>query len=162
MRAIPLSGQAVNLLAAWQSAAPEECPYVFMEQGRWEYYWQEVSAGRWETGRDLVNNVLRRYKTICRRAGIGPYTIHDLRRFCITNWAQDLPIHVVQQLAGHSDIKTTQQFYLSVREDDVAKAQKIQTDLLGEIPIGDPTDQILTNSGQKRRFSGRKVFLAKK
>ena len=32
----------------------------------------------------------------------------------------------------------------------------------GEIPIGDPTDQILTNSGQKRTFSGRKVFRAKK
>lgn len=154
MRAIPLSDQAVNLLAAWQSAAPEECPYVFMEHGRWEYYRQEVSQGRWETGRDLVNNVLRRYKTICRRAGVGPYTIHDLRRSCITNWARDLPIHVVQQLAGHSDIKTTQQFYLSVREDDVAKAQKIQTALLGKIPIGDPTDQLLTNSGQKRVFPG--------
>jgi integrase len=29
----------------------------------------------------------------------------------ITNWAQKLPIQVVQQLAGHSDISTTRKYY---------------------------------------------------
>jgi len=162
MRAIPLSDHAVNLLAAWQSVAPEECPYVFMEHGRWEYYRQEVSEGRWETERDLVNNVLRRYKTICRRAGVGPYTIHDLRRSCITNWARNLPIHVVKQLAGHSDIKTTQQFYLSVQPDDLSKAKAVQGEMLKNIPQANPTDPKLTHLGQKRVFSGRKVFPVKK
>ena len=155
MRTIPLPEQAVNLLAAWQSVAPEGCPYVFMEQGRWEFYRERVAGGRWRPGQHLMNNMLRRFKTLCRRAGVGLCTIHDLRRSCITNWAQHLPIHVVQQLAGHSSIETTRQFYLSVQVDDVRKAQAVQTSLLGEIPIGDPTDQIVTNSGQKRCFPGR-------
>ena len=56
--------------------------------------------------------------------------------------------HVVQQLAGHSSIKTTQQYYLSVQEDDLEKARRVQSAVL-EV---DPTDQILTNSGQNGRF----------
>jgi integrase len=116
----PLPHQAVSLLATWQSIAPEGCPYVFMEQERWDYYRQTAAEGKWRPGQDLVNNVLRRFQTLCRRAGAGPYTIHELRRSCITNWAKKLPIHVVQQLAGHSDIQTTRRFYLSVQSQDVA------------------------------------------
>jgi integrase len=152
MRAIPLPEQAVNVLSAWQAVAPEQCPYVFMEAGRWQYYRQQVVERRWRQGCDLVNNMLRRFKTICRMAGVGPFTIHDLRRSCITNWAQRLPIHVVQQLAGHSDIKTTQQFYLSVQPEDVDKAKAIQASLLGDVVASGPTDQLLTNSGRKREF----------
>jgi integrase len=154
MRAIPLPKQAVDLLAAWQAAAPEGCPYVFMEPGRWEYYRDHVSLGQWKVGQDLVNNLLRRFKTMCRKAGVGPYTIHDLRRSCITNWAKTRPIHVVQQLAGHSDIKTTQQFYLSVQPEDVKKAKGIQESVLGNILTSAPTDQLLTNSARKRVFPG--------
>ena len=155
MRTIPLPQQAISLLAAWQSVAPEKCPYVFMEDNRWKFYCEAVLGGQWAEGRDLVNNVLRRFKTLCRQAGVGPYTLHDLRRSCITNWAQCLPMHVVQQLAGHSDIKTTQQYYLSVRPEDVAKAQEVQQSLLGNIPSADPTDQKMTNSGRKRVFPGK-------
>jgi len=152
MRSVPLPEQAVSLLAAWQAAAPEECPYVFMEHGRWEYYRRQVSEGRWRSGLDLVNNLLRRFKTICRRAGVGPYTIHDMRRSCITNWARRLPIHVVQQLAGHSEIQTTETYYLSVHEDDLAKARKVQSELVGELPESRPTDTKLTQKGQNRGF----------
>ena len=95
---------------------------------------------------------------MCRRAGVGPYTVHDLRRSCITNWAKHLPIHVVQQLAGHSDIKTTQQFYLSVQPDDLSKAQAQQEALLTGIPTADLTDPKLTHLSQERSFLGRKVF----
>lgn len=157
LRTLPLPKQAIVLLARLQAIAPLECPYVFMDSDRWRYYRERVEERSWSSGRDLVNNALRRFKTICRRANVGPLTIHDLRRSCISNWARHLPIHVVQQLAGHSDIKTTQQFYLSVRSEDVQKAQRIQQKLIGLVAAV-ATDQKVTNSGQKREFPKRKVF----
>lgn len=72
---------------------------------------------------------------------MGPFTIHDLRHSCTTNWAAHLQIHVVQQLAGHSDIKTTQQFYLSVRPEDVAKAKMVQQSVVGQVSPAGATDQ---------------------
>lgn len=157
MRVIPLSDQAVNLLAAWQSVSPENCPYVFMVQERWDYYRKQVSEKRWTEGQDLVNNLLRRLKTICRRAGVLLYSFHDLRRSCITNWAKYLPIHVVQQLAGHSDIRTTQKYYLSVQSEDIKKAQLVQSKLLRKIPASDLTDPLLTHSPQKRAFPAKRT-----
>ena len=41
--------------------------------------------------------------------------MHDLRRSYCTNLAGAVPMHVVQELAGHSDIRTTRQFYLRVQ-----------------------------------------------
>ena len=161
MRTIPLPEQAVGLLATWQSVAPEECPYVFMDQGRWGYYRRQVELGRWVSDRDLVNNVLRRFKTLCRKAKVSPYTIHDMRRSCLNNWAKHLPIHVVKELAGHSDIKTTQQFYLSVQPEDISRAQKVQELVVGKIPENDMTDPKLTHSTEKRSFPGKRGFLQK-
>jgi integrase len=158
LRVVPMPKQAIDLLATCQTTAPLECPYVFMDGGRWAYYREEVEHGRWNGGCDLINNILRRFKTICRQAGVGPFTIHDLRRSCISNWARHLPIHVVQQLAGHSDIKTTQQFYLSVRSEDIQKAQRVQQKLIGTVVAVAATDQKVTNSAQKREFPKRKVF----
>ncbi|MGB2755698.1 MAG: site-specific integrase [Phycisphaerae bacterium] len=62
---------------------------------------------------------------------MAKFTFHDLRRTCITNWAKHLPVHVVRKLAGHSDIKTTQRYYLSVQEDDLEKARVVQSEVLG-------------------------------
>jgi len=157
MRTIPLPEQAVSLLAAWQSISPENCPYVFMVQERWDYYRKQVSEKKWRQGQHLVNNLLRRFKTLCRKASLPQYSIHDLRRSCITNWAKHLPIHVVQQLAGHSDIRTTQKYYLSVHEEDIKKAQQVQTRLLGEIPTSDLTDPKVTHSSQIRALPGSKT-----
>ena len=52
---------------------------------------------------------------------------------------------MVQKLAGHSDIKTTQAYYLSVQQDDLEKARRVQAAILR----GEPTDQQLTNSAAK-------------
>jgi integrase len=156
-RLIPLPEQVMTLLATWQSLAPEKCPYVFLDEGRWEFYRQKVSVDQWRAGQDLMNNLLRRFRTICRRAGVALYTIHDFRRSCITNWAKKLPLHVVQKLAGHSDIKTTQMYYLSIQSEDLRKAQQVQAQMLKKIPQDDLTDQKLTNSGQKRAFPGKKA-----
>ena len=118
-----------------------------MDKDRWAYYRRQVEAKAWRPGQDLVNNRLRRFKTLCRRAGVGPYTLHDLRRSCITNWARALPTHVVQQLAGHSDIQTTETYYLSVQEDDLAKARRVQGELVGRILKGTGLTHSLTHCG---------------
>jgi integrase len=161
MRSIPLPPQAISLLATLQGISPRGCPYVFLEPGRWEYYRSTVEQGRWGPHRDLANNQLRRFQTLCRRAGVEEFTVHDLRRSCITNWAKKLPIHVVQQLAGHSDIQTTRQFYLSVQAEDMARAQALQAEVLAVIPQGDLTDPKLTHFAPKRAFPGRQGRKAK-
>ncbi len=155
MRVIPLPEQTINLLTSWQSVAPENCPYVFMEHERWDFYQEKVKAGTWNKGQSLVNNILRRFKTLCRRAKVKIYSIHDLRRSCITNWAKSLPVHVVQLLAGHSDIKTTQTYYLSVQEEDIKKAQSVQSKMVGKIPETDLTDPKVTHFGKIRAFPSK-------
>lgn len=146
LRAIPLAEQAAGLLTAWQTVAPQNCPYVFMDQGRWDYYRPLVEQKKWRVGNDTMNNILRKFKTLCRQAKVDNYTVHDLRRSCITNLAKRLPIHVVQQLAGHGDISTTRQYYLSVQDEDVRKAQEVQNAVLGPVPAEDLTDPKLTHS----------------
>jgi len=41
---------------------------------------------------------------------------------CITDWANHFPAHVVKQWAGHSDLDTTDRYYLQVSEADYEKA----------------------------------------
>lgn len=126
LRTIPLPEQTIALLTAWQSVAPERCPYVFMEPPQWKYYCQCLRSGTWRSGQDLTNNALRRFQTLCRRGGVS-----------------------------HSDIRTPQRYYLSVQPEDINRAQAIQAAIVGEIPRADLTDPKVTHSRQKRVFSGR-------
>ncbi len=54
-----------------------------------------------------------RFSEICERAGVRPIHFHGLRHTCLTNLAngygmkEALSILKVQQIAGHSDLKTT-------------------------------------------------------
>jgi len=73
----------------------------------------------------VVNNIARDFGVIRLHAGVAKRTLHDLRRSAITNWAQKLPIQVVQQLAGHSDISTTRKYYLAVRSEDLDFSGKL-------------------------------------
>lgn len=95
----------------------------------------------------LLNNMMRGMEVIRRRAAVKSFTLQDLRRSCITNWAQVLPKHVVQKLAGQSDIKTTQRHYLAVREIGLEKARQFQSEILRT----DLTDPKLTHF---RKISG--------
>jgi len=54
---------------------------------------------------------------------------------------------MVQQLAGHSDIRTTQKYYLSIQSEDIKKAQRVQSKLLGKIPASDLTDPLGPKTG---------------
>jgi integrase len=156
MRTIPLPEQTVQMLKAWREVAPQDCTYVFMTDWRWCYYRCQIQKSQWTDGKDLINGVLNRFKRLCAKVGVGPYTIHDIRRSCITNWARHLPIHVVRQLAGHSDIKTTQRYYLSVQPEDMSRVRMLQASLLSEVVTAHPADPKLTHVGVETAPGGAK------
>jgi integrase len=64
------------------------------------------------------------------KASLSKLSLHDLRRSAITNWPQRLPILVVQQLAGHSDMATTREYYTTVRPEDMAAASSIVNEIV--------------------------------
>lgn len=129
-RVLPVPVEVMQLLANLQAELPEGSVYVFVPTERVKHIQRAIRAGTWKDESPLLNNLNRRLRVLIKRANIPPLTYHDLRRTCITNWARHLPIHVVRKLAGHSDLKTTQQYYLSVQEDDLEKARMVQSRIL--------------------------------
>lgn len=134
-RVVPLSEEATRLLANIQAESEEGFPYVFISPKRLRRIKQREQAGRWNARSEVVNNLGRDFTVVRCRARIEPCTLHDLRRSAITNWAQHLPIQVVQQLAGHSDISTTRKYYLTVRPEDMASANRVLDDILESAKI---------------------------
>ena len=124
-------------MANLQADLAEGIPYVFLPAWRWHRIWQMRRAGRWKEGQDLINNFVRNYHKLREEAGVAECTLHDLRRSSITNWAKVLPIYVVQKLTSHSDIKTTQKYYLAVQEEDLEMARRVQSKIL-ESNLTDP------------------------
>ncbi len=135
-RVVPVSAEAIQLLANMQAESNEGFPYVFISVTRLKQIRQRQRAGRWNPRSDVVNNLGRDFGTLLRRAGVEPCTLHDLRRSAITNWAQHLPIQVVQQLAGHSDISTTRKYYLTVRPEDMASANRVLEKIMDSATTG--------------------------
>ena len=108
-------------------------PYVFVSPKRLERIKERRKIGKWNPRSALVNNLTRDFNVIRRRANVADCNIHDLRRSAITNWAQRLPIQVVQTLAGHSNIATTRKYYLAVRSEDFTAAGELLNSILAKI-----------------------------
>jgi len=70
------------------------------------------------------DNIHRDIAAIVRRSGLPRYgkPLHTLRKSCLTDWAGRFPMHTVKEWAGHSNIATTQKFYLKVSAGDYTKA----------------------------------------
>ena len=47
-----------------------------------------------------------------------------------TNLAGAVPLHVVQELAGHSDIRTTRKHYVKVRDEQIDLARRALEDVM--------------------------------
>lgn len=121
-RVVPMSDETASLLAEMQADAAEGHPYVFIAPKRLERILWRRDRGKWHSRSEPINNIARDFTQIRIAAKVNKCTIHDLRRSAITNWAQELPIQVVQTLAGHSSITTTRKYYLAVRPEDLDAA----------------------------------------
>ena len=93
---------------------------------------QRQIIGNWNPQSEIINNLYKNFQITNCRAGVAKCTLHDLRRSAITNGAQLLTIQVVQQLAGHSDISTTIEYYLIVRREDLEYANKVLNSILAK------------------------------
>jgi integrase len=131
-RSVPMPDKTSHHLASLQLESAEECPYIFILPQRLELIKNRLENDNWSGVNSLRNNLNRDFDVVRCRAGVAKCTLHDLRRSAITNWSQALPIQVVQQFAGHSNISTTRKYYLAVREEDVRKAGNYINKLLSE------------------------------
>jgi len=59
-----------------------------------------------------------------------PYVFISPEHSAVTSWAQELPMQVAQQLAGHLHLVTTRKYYLSVRSEDLVSANKLLNRML--------------------------------
>jgi len=131
-RVVPMSDQRYQLLVDIQVQSREGHPYVFISPARLKRTKERRTTGKRNPRSELVNNLTRDFNVIRRRANVAGCTIHDFRRSAITNWAQRLPIQVVQALAGHSNIATTKKYYLAVRSEDFATAIELLNCILAK------------------------------
>lgn len=131
-RSIPMPKQVADALAEWQVKAPEGVPFVLLSEARYVALRQSWAlcrsrlprggakkAREWQN-RDVINNVLRSVKGHARKAGLkltAPITVHTFRKSYGQNHADNgTPMHVLQQLMGHSNIATTRTFYIQVAD----------------------------------------------
>ena len=91
------------------------------------FAWTSRRAGR----KSHVAAMSSAFAQICREAGLvdadgrHKYTLHDLRRTCITEWLRGgLDIANVKEMAGHEDLKTTLRHYAAVKSEIQAAAAR--------------------------------------
>ncbi len=123
-RVVPVPRQAMNLLTELQLTATEGQVYVFV-----------IAKGPNAGKPVLRNNTWRDFGVVRRRACVPSCSLHDLRRGFCTNLSSAVPMHVVQELAGHSDIRTTRRFYLKV-EPKLMKAAREALEVTLEVGNG--------------------------
>ncbi|MHC4122441.1 MAG: tyrosine-type recombinase/integrase [Planctomycetota bacterium] len=149
-RIIPLPKLTLDLLTQLYSEAMENIPFVLMDkQGcqRIRDKWQKCKErGREWLNRYWMNNVIKKFHRREKRAEIKTegkkLTVHILRKCCIQNWANSVPMNVVKELAGHSSIETTNLFYSTVDEHHLKAAAAVGDNLLN----GKLTDHKMTIS----------------
>ncbi len=129
-RIVPVSEDALKLLIDMQVNTPEGHPYIFISPKRLKRVLERIDEGSWHDRIEVINGMSRDFEVIRENARVTKCTLHDLRRSAITNWADKLPFQTVHKLAGHKSVKTTMDFYLSVRQEDYQKANNILNEMI--------------------------------
>ncbi len=129
-RQIPIPNHTMLIVDEWLRDRPGGSPLILISPERYrrllERWRPHQRQGLPWLNDYLANNLIRDFRIHARRAGIDDadkLTIHTLRKSCGTNWAAHLPMHVVKELMGHSDISTTSEFYTTVDDELADKAR---------------------------------------
>lgn len=75
-----------------------------------------------QSGRVGIRAVDNRIRKLCNRAGIPEKSAHDIRRtYASTLFNNDVPVEVIRQMMGHSDIQTTFGYIYNVNGEEQTK-----------------------------------------
>jgi len=134
-RTVPLTDALADDLAKLQQTRPDGYPYLLVPPGRYEYIQGHLRPkGKWTLSNPrnkVISNFKKCFDAILAKAHVQHGTFHDLRKTAITSWfRQGLSEHDVMTLAGHSNFRTTHQFYLAVADDLVDRARVASTEFL--------------------------------
>jgi integrase len=100
-RVVPITRPLAGLLATLGSTKPNAYAATTSQGGPWGQH-----------GLD------RAFKRIIARLGLKGWSVYCLRHYAITSWLRaNVPVHVVQRMAGHSNLSTTQRYAHYVRAD---------------------------------------------
>lgn len=103
---------------------------MFLRLHRIAWIAAKREAGSWREWQSIVNNVNKNFQRRASHAGVENITLHDLRRSAITHWSRKLSVPIVKELAGHADVKTTLQYYVSIRAEGMAEARDFTANAL--------------------------------
>ncbi len=124
-RTVPVPLKTIDVLTRLHVEADEGTEFVFIPPERISWIRAKREAGTLNEGQAVINNLDRDFKRLARAADVPNASLHDLRRSAISHWARKLAAPIVQELAGHADIKTTQQYYVTIRAEDLAEARDV-------------------------------------
>lgn len=132
-RVLPLSSDLIARLTVWKVKAGNT-PYVFLGIPRIRAISSRIARATWRQNEVPVSSLHPPFRTIQKRAkallakrrGVEVQEVawrlgtpHDLRDTYIMVLANNgVPMHVASRMAGHSDIKITERFYLHAAAED--------------------------------------------
>lgn len=114
-REIPMAPQLARLLGPIEKQARDE-HVALNERGKpWGQYGLDQAFGR-----------------VRRRVGLEGWSVYCLRHYAITSWLRaGVPVHVVQRMAGHKHLSTTQRYVHHLKQDLEEAARRIAAHGLG-------------------------------
>ncbi len=100
-REVPISPELARALAPYMRG-DRDGHVALNDRGKpWSQYGLDQAFGR-----------------LARRAGLGEWSVYSLRHYAITSWLRaGIPVHVVQRMAGHVHLSTTQRYVHFLKAD---------------------------------------------
>jgi integrase len=116
-RTLPMRGKLPSLLVKIFNELPSGQPYICLKPDNYKMRIELHRKGLLTSECMILPHRAfnKTFRRILGNAGIEG-TFHDLRKTCITEWANALPIKQTAELAGHSNIETTLKYYVKVNQ----------------------------------------------
>ncbi|HEX76769.1 MAG TPA: tyrosine-type recombinase/integrase, partial [Dehalococcoidia bacterium] len=108
-RVVPLLRITKEALRGYIDKYPSDSPFVF--------------PGKTRTGYAEIHNIEKTLRGACKRAGVEPFTPHQLRHFFATEMLRGgAKLEVVGRILGHSSIGITADIYRHVSTEEIHEA----------------------------------------
>jgi len=108
-RVVPLLESTLDALVWFMETRPSDSPFLF--------------PGETEEGHAHISNIEKTLKRACRRAGVKPFTPHQLRHFFATESLKNgARLDVISRILGHADAGITSRVYRHIGGEEMRDA----------------------------------------